>query len=75
MKIIVKNEDEKKVVTTLLSQLCYTWDTNGQDGYYKAFEYVNDRPECWENGELIKDYRPLLRQILDNIGTTNIKIG
>jgi hypothetical protein len=74
MKIIVKNNDEKKVLETLLKQLEYTWSINDEDGYQKAFEYVNDRTECWKDETLVIDYKPLLRKILKNIGKVSVEI-
>jgi hypothetical protein len=73
---MVSNQEEKHCLEVLLQNLQYAWDLRGEytDSYYKAFEYVNDRPECWENGELVKDYRPLLRNILNNIKNTKVII-
>lgn len=74
IKIMVSNKEEKHCLEILLQNLQYAWDIRGEhtDSFYKAFEYVNDRPECWKDGELVKDYRPLLRNILSDIKNTKV---
>jgi hypothetical protein len=74
IKIVVSSEEEKHCLEVLFQNLKYAWDLRGEytDSYYKAFEHVNDRPECWNDGELVKDYRPLLRNILNNIENTKV---
>jgi len=75
MQIIAETEEEQKCIKALLQNLKYAWDTQGcnADAFYKAFEYVNDHPECWKNGELIKDYRPSLEKILGNINKVKVE--
>lgn len=60
MKIVAENEQEQYFLKMLLQGISYAWDSCGKDSdvFYKAFEYINDRPECWKDGELIKDYEP-----------------
>jgi hypothetical protein len=75
MRIIVESEDERIAVETLFADIYYQWDSNAEDAFPKAFEYVNDRKECWdEEGELIKDYEHVLRNVLRNIGKTKIDV-
>lgn len=60
MKIIAENEQERYAIKMLIDALNYSWHINGRDSdvFYKVFEHINDRPECWKDGELIKDYEP-----------------
>jgi hypothetical protein len=75
MRIIVDSPEEKKCVEVLIQSLQYAWDISGQDcdAYYKAFEYVNEQPENWKDGELVNDHRLLLKKLISNIKNTKIE--
>ena len=76
MKILVESVEEKKCVEMLMQNLQYAWDSNGEDcdAFYKAFQYINDNPQNWRDGELIMDYRPFLKNLLSNIKQTHIEM-
>lgn len=74
MRIIAENEEEKQCIKSLLQNLEYAFQSFGQDtdAFYKAFEYVNDNPTSWKDGELVNDLQPKLARLLQTIGKTSI---